>query len=419
MSTFESSLSPHIRLGIQCRELNRLGDAERHFKDALAEDPNDDFALRQLAVTVHLQDDREKEALQIIDRAIGVDPNDAFHHAIRAYILCSLDKGVDALKSARTARELDPYLDVAVTAEAKAHLVMKNWAEAERASREALSMDPDDATAANLLSHALRMQGKSAENDAQIAGLLERDPENEHTHFNAGWGALNRGDHRAAETHFREALRLNPSFDAAREGLLTSFRARSPIYRGYLNYCIWMSRLKSGAQWAIILGLYFGVKLLRSVAEKFSPGLAIGIGALYFLFVLWVYVADAFGNSILLLDRFARHALHKSEKIEAAVVGGCIGVGLILLGGGIAADLFALAIFGGALVFAAIPFSMVFTNRSRIGAMLFASVGFCLLTGAVLLSVGIKAGAAIGVAGLIGVMLSTWLSGVPFLRRRY
>jgi hypothetical protein len=39
MSGFESSLSPHIRLGLQCRELNRLRDAERHFKDALAEDP--------------------------------------------------------------------------------------------------------------------------------------------------------------------------------------------------------------------------------------------------------------------------------------------------------------------------------------------------------------------------------------------
>jgi tetratricopeptide (TPR) repeat protein len=419
MSTFESSLSPHIRLGIQCRELNRLNDAERHFKDALAEDPNDDFALRQLAMTVHMQEDREREALQIIDRAIGIDPNDGFHHAARAFILCSLERGPDALKSARTARELDPYLDAAMTAEAHAHFVMKNWAESERAAREALAIDPDDATAANLLSHALRMQNKRAENDAQIAGLLERDPENEHTHFNAGWSALNRGDHRAAETHFREALRLNPSFDPAREGLLTSFRARSPIYRGYLNYCMWMSRLKGGAQWAVILGLYFGFKILRSVATMFSPGLAIGIGVLYFVIVLWVFVADPVGNFILLFDRFARYALRKLEKIEAAVVGGCIVAGFTSLIAGIALDNFAAAILGGALVFAAIPFSMVFTNRAKAGAVLFGSVGICLLTGAALISLGVKAGVPIGTAALIGVMLSTWLSNVPFLRRRY
>jgi len=330
-----------------------------------------------------------------------------------------LERGPDALKSARTARELDPYLDAALTGEAQAHLLMKNWAEAERAAREAMSIDPDDAGSANILSHALRMQGKSAENDAQIAGLLERDPENEHTHFNAGWSALNRGDHRAAETHFREALRLNPSFEPAREGLLTSFRARSPIYRSYLNYCIWMSRLKGGARWAVILGLYFGFRILGDVAEKFSPGLAIGIGVLYFVFVLWVYIADPVGNFILLFDRFARYALRTMEKVEAAVVGGSIIVGLASLVTGIALDIFPAAILGGALVFAAIPFSMVFTNRSRVGAVLFASVGLILLFGAVLIVLEFDAGKSIATAALIGVMLCTWLSSVPFLRRRY
>jgi hypothetical protein len=161
---------------------------------------------------------------------------------------------------------------------------------------------------------------------------------------------LNRGDHRAAETHFREALRLNPSFEPAREGLLTSFRARSPIYRSYLNYCIWMSRLKGGARWAVVLGLYFGFRILGDVAEKFSPGLAIGIGVLYFVFVLWVYIADPVGNFILLFDRFARYALRTMEKVEAAVVGGSIIVGLASLIAGIALDFFPAAILGGALV---------------------------------------------------------------------
>lgn len=410
--------SPHLQLGRQCRALNRHADAERHFKNALAEDPNDDLALQELVLSIHLQDNREKEALEVIDRAIAIDPNDASHHVCRSFILSSLERPADALKAARMARELDPHFDSAMTAEAQAHLLLKNWKDAERAAREALAIDPDDAMPANLLAQALRMQGRNAENAAQIAGMLERDPENEITHANAGWSALQRGDHRAAEIHFREALRLNPSMESAREGLLTSFRARSPFYRGYLAYCLWMARLQNKAQWAVILGLYFGFRILRSMANKVSPGLAIAIGAIYFLLVLWMFVANAFGNFILLSDSFARHALRRRERIEAWAVGGSIVVGGLFLIGAFATDFGPALIIGGALLLASIPLSMVFTNRSKIGACLFGSVALTLWIGALLLICGFPSGVALLQTGTLCAILSTWLSSTRLVVRR-
>ena len=59
---------------------------------------------------------------------------------------------------------------------------------------------------------------------------------------------------------------------------------------------------------------------------------------------------------------------------------------------------------------------MVFTNGSRVGAILFGSVGVAGdASGAKSLE---DAGIALLTAGAIGVILSTWLAGIPALRRR-
>ncbi|HEX8295557.1 MAG TPA: tetratricopeptide repeat protein [Chthoniobacteraceae bacterium] len=412
-------ISPHLRLGQQCRELRRLPEAERHFRDALAENPRDDAALHELALTLHLQDDRDREALEVAERAISVDPNDALHHALRAFILNGLDRPKEALAAARESRRLDPYCVNALVAEAQTHMLLRDWSDAERAARAALELDADFSPAANMLAQALRMQNKTAENDAQIAGLLARNPEDEVTHLNAGWSALQRGDHRTAEQHFREALRLDPELDPAREGLLTSFRARSPFYRAYLAYSLWMARHKAGMQWAIIIGVLVGTRLLKVVAQKFSPTLATAIGALYLLFVLWIFVADAVGNFILLSDRFARYALRPAEKREAIFVGGGIVLGLLLLGAGLLIPGgFVLALFGGVLLAASIPFSMVFTNPSRLGSALFAVAGAIPLVGLGVFLIQPALGTGLLSFGVLACLLSTWLASVPALRRK-
>ena len=418
--------SPHLRLGLQCRDVRRFDEAERHFKEAVGEDPRNDAALHLLATAIFSQNNRNAEALQAVDRAIAIAPNEATHHALRAFILNALERPREALQAASTARGLDPYDQDALVAEAQAHMQMQGWANAERAAREALAIDADSSPAANLLAVALRMQNKRAENDAQIAGLLERDPEDEYTHYNAGWSALDRGDHRAAETHFRESLRLNPDFDDARDGLLTSFRARSRPYRAYLWYSMKMARLTPAARWGVIIGIYVLYRLARSAAGTISPGFAIAVGALYLLFVFWSFIANPVGNLMLLWDRFARYALHRSEKTEAAAAGGGVVIGLPLLLIGLATGWTWLMILGGALIGSSIPLSLVFTNKARGGAILFASIAGALLLSAAFaitaLAVGNGAWFESAVVCLsisaVAVFASTWLANAKGLVRR-
>jgi tetratricopeptide (TPR) repeat protein len=410
---------PPVLRGLQLKEIGRYADAEKAFREALAEKPDDAFALHHLAACQFHQPARYRDALATIDEAISVEPNEADHHILRAFILCVLDRAKEALTTARTALQLQPTSDAAFTAEAQAHLLLTHWAEAERAAREALALDADNSTAANQLGQALRLQNKMAENADHLAGMLARDPEDPYTHANAGWAALQASQHGAAENHFREALRLNPDFDSAREGLLNSFRARSPIYRGYLRYSFAMQRLSAGSRWAVIIGVYLAAKF----GGRLPGGIGLAIMALYFVFVLWVWVARPFGNLLLLFDRFARHALRQNEKLEAGVVGGGLCVGLIAIPAGLVFHSPLTVIVGIGLIATSFPLALTFTNRSKVGSILFGTIGAITLLGTLLCVVGALLPSLDAIAsnvfltGCIGSLLSTWLGNIPALRK--
>lgn len=410
---------PQVLRGLQLKDIGRYADAEKAFREALAQEPNDAFVLHHLAACQFHQADRQREALATIESAIALQPNEVDHHILRAFILCVLDRAKEALATAQVALQLAPTSDSAFTAEAQAHLQLSHWPEAERAARQALALDADNSTAANQLAQSLRLQNKMDENAGHLAGMLARDPEDPYTHANAGWSALQRGHHREAEVHFREALRLNPEFDSAREGLLNSFRARSPIYRGYLRYCFAMQRLSSGSRWAVIIGLY----VLARFASRLKGGLGLAIMAIYFLFVLWVWVARPFGNLMLLFDRFARHALRRNEKIEAAVVGGGLAAGILALACGMALNSGLALTAGIGLIAMSFPFAMTFTNASKIGSIIFGTVGAITVLGTLLCLAAAAlpaldtAAGYIFLTGCIGSLASTWLGNIPALRK--
>lgn len=408
--------APHPQLlrGLQLKELGRYADAESAFKEALSHEPNDAFALHQLAGCQWQIPGRHKDALQTINQAIAIEPNEPEHHVLRAFILCSLDRSKEALAAAQSALALSPTDTGAFAAEAQAYLQMENWPAAERSARQALALDADNSAAANQLAQALRLQNKLAENAAHLAGMLARDPNDAYTHASAGWAALQSGDRVTAETHFREALRIDPDFDNAREGLLTSFRARSPLYRVYLKYTFAMQRLSSGARWAVILGLYFGVKFARNI----PGGMGMALVALYFLFVLWVWVARPVGNFLLLFDSFAKYALRPREKLEAAVVGGGLLAGVVAIAASLGFQWPNVSI-GIGLIAASFPLSLTFTNESPAGRWIFGGLGglTILATFWMLILPSSQADLVIAVA-LIGCLASTWLGNIPALNRR-
>src|SRR5204863_7764085 len=135
-----------------------------------------------------------------------------------------------------------------------------------------------------------------AEAGATIDATLAKNPENALTHANQGWTFLERGDPKKALHHFREALRLDPENEWARQGIVEALKARNIIYAVMLKYFLWMSRFSSRGQWFIILGAYIGNRVLGAVAAA-NPKLApwiIPVRILYVCFALMTWMASPF-----------------------------------------------------------------------------------------------------------------------------
>ena len=217
----------------------RYDEAAKLLREQLASSPDDVVTLLQLA-TCYYQDDGDegntKRGLEAIESALRFEPEFAPAHGLHARLLADQKKYEPALAAARQAIAIDPYDADCHGAEAVVHAKRQHWALAEEAAKRGLAIDAEDNPCSAILTHALLMQGKTAEHQEEVEYRMSRDPEDPYTHFNMGLATLRAGDHRQAEVHLKEALRLQPDFEPARQLLLEAFRSRSPVYRGFLKF---------------------------------------------------------------------------------------------------------------------------------------------------------------------------------------
>ncbi len=403
----------------------RYREAESYLRTVIQNDPEDPQGFFFLATCLMHDPDTRPEALSMIDQALRLRPTRAFYHAQRANILILLSRTKEALLEVEQARSLAPDSPDSYVAESLVMLVVGKPQEAERAARQALALDAENEAAGDSLADALRMQGRVEESAAQISGLLARNPENPWTHSSAGMLALQRGEVQDAEKHFLSALRIEPEHREAREGLLHAFRARSPLYRAYLKYSFMMERLGRAGRGMLVIGLLIIMQLSNiAFVGRLAP-VGMVLVAFYCLFVLWIWVAKGVGNLLLLFDRFARLALRPDEKKEAFVVGGGVLVGLAMFVTGLLAKQISVIFVGLTLTAASFPMSLVFTNRSKAGRLVFGLVGALVYLGGlisfllVVLPVGSAGSSATTLFGwtLILALVTTWLGNIPALRR--
>lgn len=314
--------TPHLRRGQILIQQHRYADAERELGMALASDPEDAWAHALLAIClVHRKAYAEGGAR--IQQAIQFAPDSAEIRQLAGRVQLERNAYDDAERLFSEAIALDPHRPAPFAGRAASHAARKQWRKALEDCARALEFDPEDTEAINIRALANRGLGNSADGLADVEYALRVDPNDAHSHANLGWSYLQKGELKLAERHFREALRIDPTLEWARVGVLETTKAKFPVYRWVLNYFLWMARFTGKAQMAIIIGAWVAYQVVRAAARA-NPDLAPVLQPViwfYILFCVMTWFIQPLANATLLLHPFARLALNRREKTEALVVG--------------------------------------------------------------------------------------------------
>jgi len=313
---------------------------------------------------------------------------------------------------------------------ANIHLQEARWRDALNAAEQGLQFDPEHVGCTNLQAIALVKLGRKSEAGRTIHTALSRNPDNALTHANQGWTLLEQGQPKAAAEHFREALRLDPQNEWARQGIIEALKAQNIIYALMLKYFLWMAKFSRRGQWGIILAGYIGNRLLGVLANA-EPDLAPWIWPLrilYLVFALMTWLAYPFFNLLLRLNKFGRWVLSPEQTAASNWFGLCLLLALVSLGG---------CVFRGfdspwliaALVFGLLLLPVTAIYKCDAGwprtVMAAATIAMALLGGSAIfcfatMSSRESVDTAKGVLGFyaVTIALSTWVSNLLILQRR-
>lgn len=400
---------------------HRLQDAIACYKQALEMDADHTPSYMMLALCWMENEGTAPQSVDAARRAVALEPQNAFARSVFALALNANAKDgqtaamKEALREAEEAVGLDPDSDFSHAVAAQLHLRLRDYPKAEASARAALTLDTENTMAAQALSAALLLQKKDGANQELIDYQLQRNAEDDQAHTSAGWMAVMQGDHKKANHHFMEALRLNPMNENARMGLIESYRARSAVYRAYLRFGHWMNQFTEGRQNLIMIGGFIAYRMLSSFLKTVSPLAANVLIGAWLLFALWSHLARGVSTFFVAMDRFARQSLRPREYWEGVLVGGLLFLALGVVALGYAWGIPDAGIAALACVFAAVANAAAFTNDHHFGRHLYniaaaiAAFGALYVTADIVASFPLPFAALLGLAAiLIGVAVS-WL----------
>jgi tetratricopeptide (TPR) repeat protein len=304
-------MSSHIERAQLLIHQSRYELAAKELQKALAGDPDEPVAHALMAVCLAEQKNFD-QAYKEARKAVTLAPDLPYAQYVLAYVRFHQDLLPEAEQAVNKALQLDPWDADYFALLAQIKYQQRKWRDAIEAAERGLEIDAEHLGCANLRAMALNQIGRGEEAGRLLEAALAQDPENALTHANQGWTALQRGDARSALEHFRESLRLDPTNDWSRAGMVEALKARYFVYRVMLKYHFLMSRMSGRAQWVVLIGLYF---VSRIIPFLFIP---------YLIFVFFTWTADPLSNLLLRLNRYGRLLLKKEEIAASNLVGGLL-----------------------------------------------------------------------------------------------
>jgi tetratricopeptide (TPR) repeat protein len=340
----------HAWLGMCLLDQAKLEEGQAEAETAIHLAPEYDFAYYLLSLS-HLRQHRQPAALVAIEHALALDPTDPNYYHTLGIIRFQRHQWQAALKAAETG----------------------------------LSYDPEHVDCLGLRARSLTRLGRRYEAADALGRALHHDPDDAGTHADAGWVALETGQAKPALEHFRQALRLSPTSDYAREGLVEALKTQYWVYRSFMRFAYWSSSLSDSARRGLFLGLF--------IFSRFFPLLL----PLYLVLVFMSWFADPLFNTLLRFNPYGHHALSATQVRQSTQFSALLGTGLLLLAAGFLTKITPLNLLG--FVAMGLLFPLVGTWRLAVPAQRQRSFWF---------------GVTLAVLGLVAVGVAALHLGPPY-----
>jgi tetratricopeptide (TPR) repeat protein len=313
-------------------EQGRVSDAIKELKTFLQQEPENDHALSIYARCYFKKKDFDK-GIETILQAIRIDPENSYYFYLLGFGYYRKNNHAAAINNINKAVSMNPYTPEYYGMLSHVYIAEKDFQTALLKANEGLALDAENINCLNARSIALN---KLKQTDAAIETMqnaLAKDPENEATHATVGWNYLEKGKHKDAATHFREALRINPTSESGREGLKEALKSKIPPYRWILQYSFWINNKGKRTTRFFPVMIFVVVRILASALASNNTTMILGgiIIGLYFLFVITTWIINPLANFFLLFYKDGKYALNNSEKWSAITTVLSIGFGILLL----------------------------------------------------------------------------------------
>jgi predicted O-linked N-acetylglucosamine transferase (SPINDLY family) len=197
----QMTLQEQLESGVSHHQAGRLAEAERIYRQILAQQPNHADALRLLGVLAG-QAGQLDAGMELIRRAIRLKPDFATAHSNLG----------NALKD-------NGQLDEAIAS-----------------YRQAIRIKPDYAEAHNNLGNALRDKGQLDEAIAAYGQAIGTEPGYAAAHSNLGIALVDAGRRDEAIASHRQAIRLKPDLAEAHINLGNALRANGQLDEAIVSY---------------------------------------------------------------------------------------------------------------------------------------------------------------------------------------
>ncbi len=325
-------LTPHIQRAQLLIEQGRPKEAEKQLQHVLEVEPGNHYAMSLLA-KCKIDQKLFSEATEIMRRAIAESPDEDYYYYLLAFTFYHQDNNAAAITHLAEACAINPHAAAYFGLWSMILIEEKDFSAALEKADEGLAVDPHEITCLNARSTALNKLRRIDDAVRTMENALKQDPENEYTHTTIGWNLLEKGNHKKAVMHFREALRINPELDSARNGFKEALKSKVAPYRWILQYSFWINNKGKQFRWIIPIAVFVGVRIFAGASAAQGGNWTIFSGVLIVLYLAMVatsWVIYPLANFFLLFDKDGKYAVSSEEKwnarffVAALVTGGLI-----------------------------------------------------------------------------------------------